>query len=65
MHTSDIASLFLLTTFSEVLLCDFTAGVRVVSFLHVATPDTDGFPSPGLPPDSDVCQCFLHVFRYD
>ncbi|KAG1733653.1 uncharacterized protein EDB91DRAFT_1300049 [Suillus paluster] len=40
----------------EVMLCDFTAGVEVVSFLHVVIPkDEMSYPDPGPPPlDSDI-----------
>ncbi|OJA20114.1 hypothetical protein AZE42_04106 [Rhizopogon vesiculosus] len=42
----------------EVMFCDFTAGVKVVSFLNIVTPGRDKVPRyPGpefLPPGSDV-----------
>jgi len=43
------------------MLCDFTAGVQVVSFLHVATPEDDDESSPSHP-DSDACQCIFSPF---
>ena len=41
----------LLTPHSEIMLCDFTAGVEVVSFLNLASPAERGGPPQGPPRD--------------
>lgn len=36
-----------------------------MSFLNIATPETIAYTRPHGPPDNDICQCFLHVFKYE
>ena len=51
------------------MLCDFTAGVKVVSFLNLVTLGREKVPrysGPQFPPPgSELCQYFVLVFKYD